>query len=283
MSDHIAVIKNAKTVGEVAHAIIHCAYQSTENSSEETRSAAEAIAKDVGATYHEWSVDTLLKQYRTVAEEAIGEKLTWQNHDTTLQNIQARARGPAIWMIANLHGALLLATSNRSEAAVGYATMDGDTCGGISPIGGIDKNFLRHWAAWIAESGCAGLEPVRAFKKVLAKAPTAELRPLESHQTDEDDLMPYDVLDAIERMAIRDKRSPKECLSLLKGQFPQVAPAKAVQWVTKFFRLWCRNQWKRERYAPAFHLDDESLDPKTWCRFPILSSGFEEELRELQL
>ena len=44
-------------------------------------------------------------------------------------------------------------------------------------------------------------------------------------------------------------------------------------WVERFFRLWSRNQWKRERYAPSFHLDDENLDPKTWCRFPILSGG----------
>ena len=50
----------------------------------------------------------------------------------------------------------------------------------------------------------------------------------------------------------------------------------------RFFRLWCRNQWKRERYAPSFHLDDENLDPKTWCRFPILSGGFERELVELR-
>ena len=49
----------------------------------------------------------------------------------------------------------------------------------------------------------------------------------------------------------------------------------------RFFRLWSRNQWKRERYAPSFHLDDENLDPKTWCRFPILSGGFEEELAAL--
>ena len=51
--------------------------------------------------------------------------------------------------------------------------------------------------------------------------------------------------------------------------------------VKRFFRLWSRNQWKRERYAPSFHLDDKNLDPKTWCRFPILSSGFEEELEQL--
>jgi len=53
-------------------------------------------------------------------------------------------------------------------------------------------------------------------------------------------------------------------------------------WVERFFKLWCRNQWKRERYAPSFHLDDENLDPKTWCRFPILSGGFEMELEALR-
>ena len=52
-------------------------------------------------------------------------------------------------------------------------------------------------------------------------------------------------------------------------------------WVERFFRLWARNQWKRERYAPSFHLDDENLDPKTWCRFPILSDAYAHELRAL--
>jgi NAD+ synthase (glutamine-hydrolysing) len=52
--------------------------------------------------------------------------------------------------------------------------------------------------------------------------------------------------------------------------------------VERFFRLFSRNQWKRERYAPSFHVDDENLDPKTWCRFPILSGGFERELEELR-
>ena len=52
-------------------------------------------------------------------------------------------------------------------------------------------------------------------------------------------------------------------------------------YVRKFFRLWAQNQWKRERSAPAFHLDDFNIDPRSWCRFPILSSGFEQELAEL--
>lgn len=159
--------------------------------------------------------------------------------------------------------------------------MDGDTCGGLSPIGGIDKNFLRGWARWMAVSGPHRLRAFTSLSLVLAKPPTAELRPVEQNQTDEEDLMPYEVLDAIEKLAIRDKKSPLECFNLLSSSMT-VEASQLRTWTCRFFRLWCRNQWKRERYAPAFHLDDESLDPKTWCRFPILSSGFEEEIARLE-
>src|SRR6266496_4649375 len=94
--------------------------------------------------------------------------------------------------------------------------------------------------------------------------------------------LPYALLDAIERAAIRDKRSPLEVFHLLRGEFCQFSVQQLGVWIERFFRLWSRNQWKRERYAPSFHLDDENLDPKTWCRFPILSAGFEVELEELR-
>jgi len=55
-----------------------------------------------------------------------------------------------------------------------------------------------------------------------------------------------------------------------------------AEWVERFFRLFARNQWKRERYAPSFHVDDLNLDPKTWFRFPILSGGYERELEALR-
>ena len=117
---------------------------------------------------------------------------------------------------------------------------------------------------------------------INVQAPTAELRPNAANQTDEDDLMPYELLDAIERSAIRDKHSPVEVFQLLQSDYPQFGKEQLGLWVERFFRLWSRNQWKRERYAPSFHLDDENLDPKTWCRWPILSGGFEVELIELQ-
>ncbi|MEX2560005.1 MAG: NAD+ synthetase, partial [Pirellulales bacterium] len=82
--------------------------------------------------------------------------------------------------------------------------------------------------------------------------------------------------------AIRDKHTPLEVFLKMRSRFGQYSAEQLAAWVERFFRLWCRNQWKRERYAPSFHVDDENLDPKTWCRFPILSGGFERELAELR-
>jgi NAD+ synthase (glutamine-hydrolysing) len=177
---------------------------------------------------------------------------------------------------------VLITTSNRSEAAVGYATMDGDTAGGLAPLGGIDKSFLRRWLRWMESRGLVGHEPVPALRGVNAQQPTAELRPPEHAQTDEADLMPYDFLEAVEDSAIRDKHTPMEVLQELLPRYPEVTPTQLAEWIERFFRLWCRNQWKRERIAPSFHLDDRNVDPRSWCRFPILSGGFDRELAEMR-
>jgi NAD+ synthase (glutamine-hydrolysing) len=256
-------------------------YQATAHSSDTTRQAAREVATALGARHLELDVEELVLGYRARIEAALGRSLDWDTDDIALQNVQARARAPSVWLIANIERALLLSTSNRSEAAVGYATMDGDTAGGLSPIAGVDKNFVRAYLRWLERQGPVGLGPIPALSFVNAQAPTAELRPASAGQTDEGDLMPYDVLDAIERAAIRDKRSPREILELLRSDFPAYERAALVLWVQRFFRLFAQNQWKRERYAPSFHLDDESLDPKTWYRFPILSGGFERELEGL--
>lgn len=279
---HIPGIAECRDARDFTRRLLLAVYQATANSSDTTRDAARDVAEAVGATFMNLKVESLRAAYVSMIEQAVGRPLTWERDDLALQNIQARVRAPGVWMLANLRNALLLSTSNRSEAAVGYATMDGDTCGGLSPIAGIDKAFLRHWLRWMETDGPDGLAPIPALAAVNRQAPTAELRPADRHQTDEDDLMPYDVLDAIEEAAIRDHKTPAEAFAILRHRFP-AHPAETLRlWVGRFFRLWCRNQWKRERYAPSFHLDDENLDPKTWCRFPILSGGYATELKELE-
>lgn len=267
----------------IVEQILSCVYQATRNSSETTRHAAETVARAIGADYQEWDVDALVQGYRTMVEKGIGRELAWETDDVPLQNIQARVRAPGVWMLTNIRNALLLATSNRSEAAVGYATMDGDTSGGLSPIAGIDKAFLRQWLRWMESEGLPPVvSPIPELRVINAQAPTAELRPSEEGQTDESDLMPYPILDAIEKHAIRDKKLPREVWEIMCETHPEHDRESLRGWVIKFFRLWSRNQWKRERYAPCFHVDDKNLDPKTWCRFPILSSGFRDELAELE-
>lgn len=257
-------------------------YQSTAHSGAVTRQAAATLAQAVGAHHVEWEVEELVERYRSLAEAALKRPLSWATDDVALQNIQARVRAPGPWMVANVTGGLLLSTSNRSEAAVGYATMDGDTSGGLAPIAGIDKAFLRHWLSWMEQEGPLGYAPLPALSAINVQVPTAELRPSQAEQTDEDDLMPYLVLDYIQRLAIRDKVDPMGCYQRLAVEFPESSSQERRLWVERFFRLFTRNQWKRERYAPSFHLDDQNLDPKTWCRFPILSGGYERELRELR-
>ena len=279
--EKLAYLELPKNPSDWMAFLLACVYQASDNSGDATEHSAQSLADSIGAEYQRWNISELVDGYTGMVSDGIGRKLTWKTDDITLQNIQARVRAPGIWMITNIRNALLLATSNRSEAAVGYATMDGDTCGGVSPIAGIDKAFLRHWLRWLEHSDMDGIDPIPALSAVNALQPTAELRPEEYAQTDETDLMPYPVLDAIEKAAIRDKRSPKDVLSLMANRFSDYESEVMKQWVIRFFKLWSRNQWKRERYAPSFHLDDENLDPKTWCRFPILSGSFTKELSEL--
>ncbi len=267
-------------------AMLSCAYQATRNSGQVTRDAAVAVADGVGAVFHEWDVSDLVGGYRALAERALGRELSWERDDIALQNIQARVRAPSVWFLANVLERLLITTSNRSEMAVGYATMDGDTAGSLSPLAGIDKSFLLDWLSVLETKGIAGIPPLPFLGAITSQAPTAELRPRApgvDEQTDEADLMPYPLLSRLEALAIRERKSPRQCLRELSTEAPWKDDPRLAQWTARFFRLWTRNQWKRERYAPSFHLDRHDLDPRSGTRFPILSAGFEEELRELGL
>ena len=281
--DYIPELATAKNTRDLVHKLLLCAYQGSSNSSELTRNAAKTVAEAIGAQFYDLDIDPILKQYNKLAEQVLGRNLDWSKDDIAMQNIQARVRSPGIWFLANLFGMILLCTSNRSEGAVGYCTMDGDTSGGLSPVAGIDKNYLRRWLRWLETEGPAGLHPIPEMKVITSQQPTAELRPQSMHQTDESDLMPYDVLEEIEGAAIEDNRSPMECFKLLrsKEEFSQYDGKQIAAWVEKFFKLWSMNQWKRERLAPALHVASRNLDPRTWRRSPILSGNFRREIEDM--
>jgi NAD+ synthase (glutamine-hydrolysing) len=245
--------------------MLACVYQGTKQSGSVTRNAARQLANSIGARYSEWEIDAVVDQFTKTIEKDLGRNLSWATDDLALQNIQARSRAPGIWMLANTFQFLLLTTSNRSEGDVGYCTMDGDTSGSLAPLAGVSKHFIRQWLIW-----ARNVLGYTALDAIIGQAPTAELRPPESGQTDEGDLMPYELMEAIEERFLFLKLDEEGIVAnLLKTRSESPEYLKAM--VSRFTGLWKRNQWKRERLAPSFHLDRFNIDPKSMGRFPIFS------------
>ena len=257
------------------------AFLATENSSSDTSNAARSIAAAVGSKHMECSIQEALDNHLRLAEQLTGNALSWDDpsDDVTLQNVQARLRGSLIWMVANMNGHLLLATSNKSEAAVGYTTMDGDTSGGIAPIADVPKSLVNDWLHWAAE-----FHDYPAVKEIFAVPATAELRPPERAQTDEEDLMPFFILDQLMFQFVQGGKGPVEIFyalwPTLAEHYGQEARAFAAH-IRKFVLLLCRAQWKRERFAISFRVAAFDLDPKTGFRFPPVQAPFTEELADL--
>lgn len=257
------------------------AYLATENSGPVTQNAAADLSAAIGATHHDLSVQAALDTLEALGGQMLGRPLSWDEpgHDIPLQNVQARLRGNVIWLLANLNGSLLLATSNKSEAAVGYTTMDGDTSGGVSPICDVPKSLVTLWLAWARR-----FHDFAALDAVLVQQPTAELRPPDEEQTDEADLMPFAVLDQLMHAFVQLAQDPVEMFDAL---WPVMRdryhgdPAAFAAHIRRFVTLFCRAQWKRERFAISFRVTAFDLDPKTGFRFPPVQAPFTQELAEL--
>lgn len=257
------------------------AYLGTDNSGSSTRQAARAVAEEIGAKHLDGAIQGAVEQHLDIIEAMTGTRPSWTEpaHDIPLQNVQARLRGSLIWMLANLERSLLISTSNKSEAAVGYTTMDGDTSGGLSPIADVPKSLIEVWLRW-AQS----FHHFRSLSAVLGTAATAELRPKDQSQTDEDDLMPYDILDELMYHFVQLGQDP---VDMFKTLWPHLQsryhgnPTGFASHIRKFVRMICAAQWKRERFAISFRVTAFDLDPKTGFRFPPVQAPFTEELAAL--
>ena len=267
--------------------VLYCAYQGSDYSGSVTETAARQMSECLGATFKKWSISSSVKNYIETVQGALGYELSWESDDLALQNIQARSRLPSIWLLANHKGFLLMATSNLSEAAVGYCTMDGDTAGGVSPIAGIGKSNILKINRYITAQGIAldGFDQrfkVPAMSFIVAQAPTAELRP-GGEQTDEKDLMPYPLLDTIRQLFALKRLMPAQIIDeLIAGKDEKykavttdlnLTDADITRFVNRFFALFRRNQWKRERFATGFHIEKDDCSPSSFMRFPVLSDS----------
>ena len=172
--------------------------------------------------------------------------------DVTEENLQSRTRGALLMALANKLGGLLLTTGNKSEYAVGYATIYGDMCGGYAPIKDLYKTEVFALSKWRNTVGGAPVIP----PAVISRPPTAELR---ENQKDEDSLPPYDVLDAILRRHIDLEQSRAEI----------VAAGFEASTVERVLRLVRIAEWKRHQAAPGPKVSRRAFGRER--RYPITS------------
>lgn len=246
-------------------------YQKTVNNSDLTEKIAETLTRELQCQFYSIPIDEAVDTSVKLIESVLGKTLNWKEHDLPLQNIQARVRSPLVWLLANLNGHLLLSTGNRSEAAVGYTTMDGDSSGSIAPLAGVSKEFLLEFLDDIQKGNNRFISPKDSIQTLRNTKPTAELKPLEENQEDEKDLMPYPILQSIEKKLVFLGLDDMDCLESLKQEFPWENTDNLLGYLKKFKKLFTISQWKRERLPPSFHLDEYGLDPKSSYRYPILS------------
>ncbi|TWT20160.1 NAD+ synthase [Luteimonas marina] len=166
--------------------------------------------------------------------DALAEAFDGREPDTTEENLQSRTRGALLMALSNKFGGLLLTTGNKSEYAVGYATIYGDMCGGYAPIKDLYKTEVFGLAKWRNTVGGAPVIP----PAVIARPPSAELR---ENQLDQDSLPPYDVLDGILRRYVDLEQSRDEIVS---AGFD----AATVDRVLRLVRI---SEWKRHQAAPG--------------------------------
>ena len=186
--------------------------------------------------------------------EALGPVFGDTPADTTEENLQSRTRGAILMALSNKFGGLLLTTGNKSEYAVGYATIYGDMCGGYAPLKDLYKTEVYGLAKWRNTVGGAPVIP----PAVIARAPSAELRP---DQTDQDSLPAYDVLDGILYRHIDQEQSREDI----------IGAGYAADVVDRVLRLVRTSEWKRHQAAPGPKVSRRAFGRER--RYPI-SSGY---------
>ena len=230
-------IDSALTAALAAEALapehVVCVSMPSQFSSAETRADARAVAESLGARFIEIPIDAVVE----ATGAALAESFAGTERGVAEENIQARARGLILMALSNKFGWLLLATGNKSELSVGYATLYGDMAGGFALLKDVYKTDVYRLSRHLNER--AGRELIPA--SVLDRAPSAELRP---DQKDEDSLPPYAELDEVLEAYVELDSSREELTS--NGFDPEV--------VERALAMIDRAEYKRRQAPPGVKL-----------------------------
>jgi len=206
--------------------------------SPETIADAEIVAKNLGIEFLTIPIEPILKQFDSELKKAPG----WDSKGIAYENLQARIRGGILMSLSNQFGSLVLTTGNKSETAVGYSTLYGDTAGGFAVINDVPKTMVYKLAEHINKIAAVQLIPA----DVITRPPTAELRP---SQKDSDTLPEYGLLDKILKGYIEQDKSPRQ---LVESGLPRDIVLRVIRMVD-------RNEYKRRLSPPGIKITPKAF------------------------
>jgi NAD+ synthase (glutamine-hydrolysing) len=215
---------------------------------------AREQAQRLGVDYHVVGIEPVYEAFMAQLTPVFAGKPA----DITEENLQSRTRGVMLMALSNKHRRLLLATGNKSEMAVGYATLYGDMCGAYAPLKDVYKTEVYRLSRWRnqAEQRRQGADAWAIPPAVIERPPSAELR---ENQTDQDSLPPYDELDAILARFIEQEQSQAE---IIAAGFDEPTVHRVV-------RLVLANEFKRRQSAPGPRVTTRAFGRER--RYPITS------------
>jgi NAD+ synthase (glutamine-hydrolysing) len=217
---------------------VTCVSMPSPYSSEGTRADARAIAQNLGTDFLELSIEDAMQAY----ERLLAEQFEGSEPGIAEENLQARIRGNVVMALSNKFGWLVLATGNKSEMSVGYATLYGDMAGGFAVLKDVFKTWVYRLTRWRNAQQDADLVPA----SVLDRKPSAELR---EDQLDEDSLPGYDVLDAILAGYVEQDLGAAELVS-------QGLPGDEVE---RVIRMVDRSEYKRRQAPPGIRISTKAF------------------------
>lgn len=235
----LAIAVDALGADRVEAVMMPSAYTS-DMSLEDARAEAEIL----GVRYSVIPIGGIYKAF----EDTLASEFAGLDADVTEENIQARIRGNLLMAISNKKGLMVLTTGNKSEMAVGYATLYGDMAGGYAAIKDVPKTLVYRLAQYRNQTACVIPE------RVITRPPSAELRP---DQKDSDSLPPYDILDPIIEAYVEQDRSAAEITAM---GYPE-------ETVRRVLRLIDINEYKRRQAAPGVRISARAFGKDR--RYPI--------------
>lgn len=215
---------------------VRCVLMPSQYSSDHSVNDARQLAEKLGIQYDLIAIEPMFESFM----QTLKPHFWGFPHNLTEENLQARIRGMLVMAFSNKFGNILLNTTNKSEMAVGYGTLYGDMCGGISVIGDVYKTEVYELARFINKDG--EVIPL----STMTKPPSAELRP---NQKDSDSLPEYDVLDAVLFQYIEKRQGPKDLIAM---GFDEAL-------VNRILRLVNLNEFKREQTAPVLRVSNKGF------------------------